>query len=285
MGPAATEVRCAGRLLTIRPAGPEDVDGLLALYRGLDVDDRHRRFFTAAVPPRHTVEVWSRVAERGGVLLVAEPSDSPGEIVAEAGCDLLDNGDGEFALAVAPAWRGWLGPYLFDRLLDAAADAGMPNLEGDILVENGPMLAIARSRGIAYGERVDPGVVRVVVPTGGGTPTWPPRAGGHRVLVEAGGLGWRGEDDLRRAGYEVLTCPGPRSGQEERCPLLAGGSCPLVDGADAVVVAFSADRMPGSSLLAVHRSGRGARRCIETAPLGDVAGVVAAVGEEVGDVT
>lgn len=43
--------------------------------------------------------------------------------------------------------------------------------------------------------------------------------------------------DLRRRGYEALTCGGPRAAGDARarCPLLLGERCPAVDGADVVV--------------------------------------------------
>jgi hypothetical protein len=40
---------------------------------------------------------------------------------------------------------------------------------------------------------------------------------------------------LRREGYQVTWCPGPRGGFSTACALTAAGRCPLVDEADAVV--------------------------------------------------
>jgi len=60
---------------------------------------------------------------------------------------MLPDGNGEFALTVAVGWRGWLGPYLLDALVAAAAARGVPNLEADILVSNVRMLALVSKRG------------------------------------------------------------------------------------------------------------------------------------------
>lgn len=40
---------------------------------------------------------------------------------------------------------------------------------------------------------------------------------------------------LEEAGYQVLDCPGP-TGPDYRCVAGRGGACPLVHGADAVVI-------------------------------------------------
>jgi hypothetical protein len=60
---------------------------------------------------------------------------------------MLPDGNGEFALTVAAGWRGWLGPYLLDAIVTAAAARGVPNLEADVLYENTRMLTLLASRG------------------------------------------------------------------------------------------------------------------------------------------
>jgi len=81
------------------------------------------------------------------------------------------------------------------------------------------------------------------------------------VLVEGNGSGPGAEvaRALRQSGFAVATCPGPS--WLEPCPLLEGGDCPLVRGADVVVcdlgeaedaadvIACIAARFPGTPLL------------------------------------
>ena len=136
-----------GRALTIRPVSRDDIAGLDALFEGLCDEDRYRRFFGFSHPSRRFLEQMTQAEEEGGHRLVAVVSGPPDEIVAEAGYALLPDGNGEFALTVAADWRGWLGPYLLDALVAAAAARGVPNLQADILLENTPMLALAASRG------------------------------------------------------------------------------------------------------------------------------------------
>lgn len=221
----------------VRDAVPGDVAGLRCLYDGLRDEDRHRRFFSSYRPDRAFLEGLVDAPRRGGCQLVAveEPG---GTLVGEAGYVLLPNGDGELAITVARDARGWLGPWLLDALLEAAAAAGVPNLEADVLVTNRPMLELLRSRGTAMMQHEDVSAIRLLVGTGGRAPSWPGRHDRPRVLVETPGGRWHAEDAAVAAGMDVLACPGPRRRAETpaRCPALQGEPCPLVQGADAVVI-------------------------------------------------
>ena len=144
----ATWGRRDGRALTVRTVTAADVDGLDALFQGLSDDDRHHRFFSLRPPARSFVEQMTRAADEGGYRLVAVASGAEDALVAEAGYAILPDGDGEFALTVASAWRGWrLGRYLLGAIVAAAAARGVPNLQADIMLGNAPMLALVRDRG------------------------------------------------------------------------------------------------------------------------------------------
>lgn len=148
-GVLSTVLLSGGRALTVRTIDEADVEGLNALFEGLSGDDRYRRFFGFSHPGRRFLEQMTRAAEEGGYRLVAVVSGAEDKIVAEAGYAMLPDGDGEFALTIAAGWRGWLGPYLLDALVTAAAARGVPNLQADILLENAQMLALVASRGYA----------------------------------------------------------------------------------------------------------------------------------------
>ncbi|HEX6424418.1 MAG TPA: GNAT family N-acetyltransferase [Acidimicrobiales bacterium] len=263
-----------GRALVVRPVGPDDVDALVALYDGLSDDDRYRRFFSAYRPDRGFFERAASVRRRGGYGLVAVEVATARErelrLVGEAAYELLPNGDGELAMAVASDWRGWLGPYLLDALVDAAAERGVPNLEADVLATNAPMLALLRSRGYANLSSDDWVSLRLIVGTRGRTPVWPRGAvhgggpPGPRVLVEAPGGRWHAAREAADAGFDVITCSGPRGG---RCPALAGEPCPLVEGADAVVVSRPRDDERWRSLVDAHaRAHPAVPVCVEPRP-------------------
>jgi hypothetical protein len=265
-----------GGTLVVRPVGAGDVDGLEALYAGLDDDARYRRFFSVYRPDRGFFERMAAVAERGGagiVATVAGPGVDGQPLVAEAGYELLPNGDGELAITVDRAWRGWLGPFLLDALLATARAHGVPNLEADVLMTNGPMLAMLRGRGYAAIPNGDWSIVRAMIGTAGPTPTWP--AGHHRlrVLVEGAGGHWHAADTVQGEGLEILGCPGPAD-RRTRCPALAGEPCPLAAGADVIVISRPGDADGWPELRAVHPDLHpGVPVCVE---LRDEGGAVAA---------
>jgi hypothetical protein len=265
-----------GALLTVRPVTAADVDGLVALYDGLSREDRYRRFFSAYHPPRAFFERLTTVVERGGYGVVATAgADSEaaagagdnrqtdtvggdqGRIVGEASYVLLENGDGELGMAVAADQRGWLGPYMLDALVDAAAARGVPNLEADVLVTNRSMLTTLRSRGYSTLASSDWVSVRLIIGTAGHTPVWPPdrvpTARGHRprVLVEAPGGRWHAQAEAEAAGLQVIACSGP-GGRRSRCPVLAGQPCPLAAAADAIVVLSAPDDERWAALVGAH---------------------------------
>lgn len=247
-------VRLPGRrTLTIRPIRPSDAPALMNLYTDLSEDDTYRRFFSGLPPPIRFVEHMTTVAQRGGaglVAVIARRGSRP-EVVAEASCEPLPDGDGELGITVAEHARGWLGPYLLDALLQESAALGMANLEADVLAINRPMLTMLRQRGVAVmGHEEAPAIVRLVISTTRRVPSWPGPHQRQRLLIEAAGGRWHAEDAAQSGGFEVLACPGPSAGWSG-CPALRGEPCPLVTGADVVVDALSGET--GQSLLEAHR--------------------------------
>jgi acetate---CoA ligase (ADP-forming) len=152
-----------GRTLTVRTVSEADVEGLDALFEGLSDEDRYYRFFNLYHPDRKFLEKMTRAEDEGGHRLVAVVSGPKDSLVAEAGYVTLPDGDGEFALTVAPAWRGWLGPYLLDALVATAAARGVPNLQADILFDNVRMLALVSHRGYITLDHADFSEVRVAI--------------------------------------------------------------------------------------------------------------------------
>ncbi len=258
-----------GRTLTVRAARPGDIEGLRRLFAELPLADRHRRFFSAYRPTLRFLERLVGVTDHDGAQLVAVVSGGDDErIVAEAGYRMLPDGDGELGITVAEEWRGWLGPFLLDALLEVAAGNGVPNLEAEVLVANRQMLALVRARGYALMGREDPSTLRVLVATQGHVPRWPPVGDEPRVLVEAPGGEWPEAAAARAAGLRVVACPGP-TGRRRPCPALAGEQCPLAAEADAVVVARPRDDDAWRALPGAHREAHpGVPVCIDLGPEG-----------------
>ena len=242
-----------GRLLVIRHAEVTDVDRMIAFYRRLPLEDRYFRFFTGGMPPRSHFE---RVVahETGGVALVVEVMADGGtaELIGEACYVPQTDALGELAVTIDPHWRGWLGPYLLDALLEAAAARGISTLEAEILVRNRPMLALVRARGCVTIGDDDLSKVRVALGTATRVPSWPRRNGRRRVLVEAANPRWRLGMMGRPQQLDVRVCPGPPAAYRERCPMLTGKPCPLAAEADAIVVAGSLDDALARDLIEAH---------------------------------
>lgn len=272
----------AGRVLEVRSAVAEDVEALDRLFSELDLDDRYRRFFSAFFPSQAFLERMVTVADRGGCQLVAvaDPDDAEHRIVGEAGFAILPDGDGELGLTVARGWRGWLGPYLLDVLIEEAARRGVANIEADVLLMNTPMLGLLRARGSAVMAHVNWTTTRLLVGTAGDVPSWPD-SGRPRVLVEVPGGRWHAEGAARAAGFDVLVCSGPGR-RPHGCPALAGQPCPLAAGADIIVMSDTPDAEPWPAVTAAHgRLHPSVPVCLEPRREGppDDAGMVALLGE------
>lgn len=243
------------RVLTIRRESPEDAAGIAALYDRLSAVDTYSRFFAGQRPPDRFVARMTGVFERGGVGLVAAFDEGPGRerIVGEAAYERLPDGDGELGITVDVDFRGWLGPYLLDALVEQARARGVRNIQAEVLVTNQRMLSLLRTRGVAVlDHRYSPSTVRVAIGAAEPTPGWPAGSGHPRLLVEVPGGQWRHADEMAARGFQVVACPGPRRGGP-RCPALAGQPCPLAAGADVIVTAAGAGEGELAKLPEAHR--------------------------------
>lgn len=245
-----------GRRVIVRHAEPDDLNGLVALYGRMSGDDRWLRFFTGGAPSAAFLRQWVSIADEGGLLLVAvlEGRDHRQLLIAEAGYSLQADGDGELGIAVDPAWRGWMGSWLLAVLAQQAHARGVPNLQAVVQMANRQMLALLRRHGPAVVDQPDYSEIRLVIPTSGAVPSWPIKGRKPRILIEASSGRWAGEQAARAAGFDLRTCRGPDS--RSRCPLLHGEHCPLVDGADVLVVQLATDSETTQPLLDVHLAER-----------------------------
>jgi hypothetical protein len=243
-----------GARLEVRPTSSADAERIHDLYETLSVGDRHRRFFGAFKPHLDWCRQWADVGARGGfgVIALVHRDDEPVEVAGEAGYAIRSDGDGDLAVTVAPHWRGWLGPYLLDVLVRHASATGLANLQADVLLENGPMLSLLQRRHpVAMGH--DDGIVRLSIGTSGPVPTWPPHERRPHVLVEVAGRRWAGERTAEAVGLATAMCAGPAVRGDHGCPVLDGGSCPLADEADAIVVLLDPDDERTAELVRAHR--------------------------------
>ena len=222
--------------LSIRHAAPGDEAALDALYGELEPGDLSKRFFTSGKPSQHFLEGWVGVEARGGLCLLVElTSRDDCRVIAEAGYAPLSDGDAELGITVAPGHRGWTGPWLLDVLMAHANDRGVENIQALVKTGNRPMLDIIRHRGCARFDDSDWETTRVTMSTDGHTPAWPPESARPRILIESP----RSRPDTARRAREqggtILICSGfDQNGSH--CPLHEDQRCPLIEGADAVVI-------------------------------------------------
>ena len=222
------------RSIIVRSAQPDDEQRLAAFYDDLGPDDRHLRFLSRRRPPRDVIRALVN-PQRDEVRLVAElHDDGASRVVAEAGYSMTSNGNGEFAIAVAPQWRNWLGPYLLDITVDLAGNNRVPNLEAEVHDANAFLQALMQARGCVLLSDDPRGARRLMIGTGEDGPTWSRDDTRPRVLVESPSGRSHVTEEMRRAGMSTIVCPGPRT--DRPCPALTGSRCALAEGADVVVV-------------------------------------------------
>lgn len=89
-----------------------------------------------------------------------------------------------------------------------------------------------------------------------------------KVLLESGDGAeahalWR---LLRRNGYDVSWCPGPRAHDARGCPLVESGHCDLVDEADVVLCSLNLADPSTRQVLEAHHRHEPARTVLVAAP-------------------
>jgi acetyltransferase len=165
---ARTEIVPGVGTFLLRPVRPEDAPAFEVLFRRLQPDDVHMRFFTSmtSLP----VPLLSRLTQidydrEMAFVLVNSAKEAVG--VARIAAD-PDNLRAEFALLVRSDMKGHgLGRLLMNRLIGYARERGIAELWGDILAENSVMLSLCNEAGCTIAPSpVDPGVKRASIRLG-----------------------------------------------------------------------------------------------------------------------
>jgi acetyltransferase len=135
--------------ITIRPIRPEDAAAHTAFFSRLSPEDIRYRFFSAMreLSAEQTVRLTQIDYDREMAFIAANESNNDTVGVARLACD-LDGRSGEFAVIVEPDMKGrGLASILMQRLIDWARLRGLPEIAGQILADNQPMLAFIRRKG------------------------------------------------------------------------------------------------------------------------------------------
>lgn len=147
-----------GHVLLLRPIQPEDEPAMIALFDAMTEEERYMRFFSpmAHVPHQLAARLSQIDYDREMALVLTEPG-LPGQARILAGVRIAGDPNGErceFAIGVRHDQGGkGLGIRLMQRIIDYAHERGFREIYGDILRENGAMLAVCRKLGF----RIEPG--------------------------------------------------------------------------------------------------------------------------------
>ncbi len=142
---------CLGQL-TLRPVLPQDVQPLTELVSRLSPGARRNRFHGAmTLSASHLLQMCCVDHINHLALVVTATVQGEEQLIADARYCLDDDGEGaEFALLVDESWqRHGIGGWALRTLQRGAAQAGLRWLQGDVLHDNAPMLALAQRCGFA----------------------------------------------------------------------------------------------------------------------------------------
>lgn len=141
-----------GVALTLRPVLPQDDLLLAELVDGLSPAARRNRFHGAVRLSQAHLQAMSQIDYDQQLGLVVSIQAAGNErVIADARyCVDTDGAGAEFALMVDERWqRHGVGRWALQALLGAARQAGLQWLQGDVLMENTPMLALVQACGFA----------------------------------------------------------------------------------------------------------------------------------------
>jgi len=160
-----------GREVTLRAIVADDKSRIVTAFERLSADSRYSRFM------HHKKKLSEATLERGVhprpgldcVIVATVPAPAPAgvDIVGAAQYVRVETGDAgtcEFAITVAEDWRGsGLANRLMARLVRRARRDGYTTMEGWVIADNAPMLALARRfRFVVARGPADPGVVHLL---------------------------------------------------------------------------------------------------------------------------
>ena len=156
--------------LKLRPVRPEDEPMFEAAFRRMTPEDVRLRFFGPINELGHDMAVrLTQIDYDREMEFVLEDPDA-----ADLGARLMgvgrlaadpDNRHAEFAITVRSDLKGrGIGRFLLRRVVDYGRRRGIGDIFGDILVENQPMIDLARHLGFTFEEiSADHGIVRATI--------------------------------------------------------------------------------------------------------------------------
>ncbi len=140
-----------GTDILIRPIRPEDAEIEVAFVHNLSPESKYMRFMQTLkeLTPEMLLRFTQIDYDRELALVaIAEQGGKDVEIAVTRYAMNPDGQSCEFALVVADAWqRKGIGARLLAKLIEAARVRGFRVMEGQVLAQNAPMLALAKRFG------------------------------------------------------------------------------------------------------------------------------------------
>ena len=136
----------------LRPIRAEDEIPMRDAFQKLSPESRYMRMFTALkdLPHQLAARLTQIDYDREMAFVIAEDKP-PGEAALYGGVRLISDANrerGEFAVTVIDTLAGrGIGRFLMEAIIDYAKSIGVREIVGDVLRENGPMLALCRDFG------------------------------------------------------------------------------------------------------------------------------------------
>jgi acetyltransferase len=157
------------RTVRVRPVRPEDEGLFLAFFKGLDPEDVRLRFFGPVREFSHAFLARLTQLDYARAIAFVAVEVGPDGTERMLGAVRLhadaNHDSGEYAIALGRDAKGTGLAYALMRLMiDWARFEGIGRVEGTVLAENRPMLAVCRRLGFAQGrDPDDPGVLKVAL--------------------------------------------------------------------------------------------------------------------------
>ena len=157
-----------GTVVAVRPATPEDLQGLLRLHRDASDESRRMRFFASGTAPAEYYARHLAEAQDGHLAVVAARGE---ELLGVASAEPLrgDGADGgieraaEVSLFVSDRWQHTgVGTLLLEHLAAAARSAGAHRFEALVLTENLAMFDVFAHAGFTVHRELPSGGVIVL---------------------------------------------------------------------------------------------------------------------------
>jgi GNAT superfamily N-acetyltransferase len=205
-----------GDELTVRPAGPEDVEGVVGLHAECSARSRYRRYLSGSATPDASRLARLLCAPQGTTLIAERESEL--RVVAMANL-ICDGTEAECGLLVADGYqRRGVGTALLHRLVRLATGTGIETLHAHTHADNDAMIATMRRLGRPLRVTADGRLLTLSVdlrPTAGAEAAGTQVAGIEAAGAEAAGIEVTGIDaaGIDVAGIDV-TGIDPSSGAE-----------------------------------------------------------------------